>query len=288
MLKKRILGNIVIRNGIVVQSIEFNKYLPIGKPSVAIEFLNQWGIDEIILTDISATVNNFEPDYQMIEKATKKCFVPLTVGGGIYNTDQIKQLMQSGADKISLNHFALKNPKLITEAARIFGDQCVVICIDVIQTGNGYKVYEHATKSILDMRPEIWATHCQKLGAGEILLQSVNRDGTYNGYDLEIIKTVCNEVTIPVLCCGGARTANDFINVFTNTNVSGAVAANMFHFTEHSVNITKSQIHKQIPIRLENHADYLMNPFDSEFRLAKKSDDKLEKMLYIKIEKEKI
>jgi cyclase len=286
MLKKRILANLVVRNGIVVQSIGFRKYLPVGKPQIAIEFLNQWGIDEIILTDISATLGKREPDYEMIEGATKKCFVPLTVGGGINSTGQIKRLMQCGADKISLNHFALANPELITEAARIFGDQCVVVCIDVIKTDEGHRIYHHATKAVLDVTPQSWAARCQELGAGEILIQSVDRDGKYTGYDLEVIRAVCERVTVPVLCCGGARTADDFINVLHNTNASAAVAANMFHFIEHSVNISKSRVQQQIPIRLETHADYLANPFDNDLRLAKKDDGVLEKMLYTKIEKE--
>ena len=286
MLKKRIAANIVVRNGIVVQSIGFSKYLPVGKPNIAIEFLNQWGIDEIMLTDISATVNNKEPDYESIRQATKKCLVPLTIAGGINHIDQIKKLMQCGADKISLNSAAIKSPTLITEAAKIFGDQCVIVCIDAIKQDDNYKVYEHSTKSVLNITVGEWAAKCQELGAGEILIQSVDRDGKYSGFDIEMITSVCERVNIPVICSGGARTAADFIEVFEQTNVSAACAANMFHFTEHSVNLTKSIISKHIPVRLDTHADYLENAVDADCRIVKKTDEILEKMLYTRIENE--
>jgi len=288
MLKKRIAANLVVKNGIVVQSVNFRKYLPVGKPAIAIEFLNQWGIDEIILTDISATKNKSEPDYQMVKKASAKCYVPLTVGGGIIHIDQIKELMNCGADKISLNQSAIHNTELITTAAKIFGDQCIVVSIDAVLENNAYKVFDHIEKKSINISAADFAKHAEEAGAGEILINSVDRDGSYMGYDLDLINAVCEMVKVPVICCGGAKNADDFITVFSQTKVSAASAANFFHFTEHSVNTTKANINKQIPVRLETFADYRNNNFDAAYRLQKKSDSVLEEMLFTRIEKEVI
>jgi len=286
MLKKRIAASLVVKNGIVVQSINFRKYLPVGKPPIAIEFLNQWGIDEIILTDISATAAKKAPDFGMIRKASAKCFVPLTVGGGITNTDHIRELMHCGADKIALNQTAIHQPNLITEAAHIFGDQCVVVSIDAVKTDTGYKVYDYVAGKTISLSPAAFAQQCQEAGAGEILINSVDLDGSYKGFDLDLINEVCAKTNVPVICCGGAKNANDFVEVFTKTNASAAAAANFFHFTEHSVNTTKSNIRKAMDIRLETHAAYTDNEFNAELRLNKKSDQTLEDMLFVRIEKE--
>lgn len=288
MLKKRIAATLIVKDGIVVQSINFHKYLPVGKPSIAIEFLNLWGIDEIILLDISATRNGKEPDYELIKNASRKCYVPLTVGGGISKVKHIEHLMQCGADKVSLNSSSISNPQLISEAAHIFGDQCVVVSIDAVQTENGYRVYDYLSKKPLKLAPDDWAIKAQDFGAGEIYINSVNRDGSYKGYDIELINKICSTVSIPVICAGGAKNADDFIKVLNETNVSAASAANFFHFTEHSVNTAKSMIDKYIPVRIETFANYADNNFDEHLRLLKKSDQELEELLFIRIEKEVI
>jgi cyclase len=288
MLKKRVAATIVVRNGIVVQSINFQKYLPVGKPAIAIEFLNQWGIDEIILLDISATRSNAVPDYAMVKEAAQKCYVALTVGGGIKNIDHISRLLHCGADKIALNQAALRDPELISEAAHIFGDQCVVVSIDAVSTQEGYRVYDYVQKKVLDLTPAAFSKTVIEKGAGEILINSVDRDGSYKGYDIDLINSVCDVASVPVTCSGGAKNAADFIKVLSETNVSAATAANFFHFTEHSVTITKANILKEVAVRLETHADYLGSSFTTDFRLAKKSDNELEEMLFVRIEKEEI
>ena len=136
MLKKRIIATLIVKNGIVVQSIGFGKYLPVGKPQIAIEFLNQWGIDEIVYLDISATKNNIGPDYKAIRESAKMCQVPLTVGGGITNVNQMRELMHCGADKISLNNAVLNDLNLISSAAKVFGNQCIVASVDVKKIEN--------------------------------------------------------------------------------------------------------------------------------------------------------
>lgn len=288
MLKKRITATLVVKDGIVVQSIGFKRYLPIGKPAIAIEYLNSWGIDEIILLDLSATANGRIPDYDMIRNASLKCYVPLTVGGGISNVNHIKELMHSGSDKIALNHAAIFQPELIKNAAEIFGNQCVVVSIDAINTLDGYRVYDYITQKALSITPAEMAKKSVELGAGEILINSIDRDGSYLGYDKILINSICNQVSVPVIACGGAKNAKDMIDLLQNTAVSAASASNFFHFTEHSVNITKANIISQLNVRLETHADYRDSHFDEDCRLIKKNDNELEEMLYMKIEKEVI
>ncbi len=288
MLKKRIAATVVVRDGIVVQSINFNRYLPVGKPPIALEFLNSWGIDEIVLLDITASKGGCMPDYDMVKQASAKSYVPLTVGGGIRSIEHIRELMHCGADKVSFNQAAIQNPELISKAASVFGNQCVVVSIDALHTPAGYKVYDYLEKKTLDFSPAKFAVSMERLGAGEILINSVDRDGSYKGYDLELINSVCEGVTVPVIAAGGAKNATDFVNVLGQTEVRAASAANFFHFTEHSVNTTKAHIVKTLDVRLETHADYNENDFDKDGRLLKKADKVLEDMLFIKIEKEEI
>jgi cyclase len=286
MLKKRIIAALVLRDGIVVQSKGFNSYLPIGKPEIAVDFLNQWGIDEIILTDISATKYNKEPNYDLVKSIASKCQVPLTIGGGITKLDHIKKLMNNGADKISINQSAINNNQLVTDAAKVFGNQCVVVSIDSCFEYENYKVYDYLKKKVIDITPFNFAKNMESLGAGEILINSVEKDGSYSGYDKKLIELVCNSTTVPVIAIGGAKNAKDMIDVLENTNVSAAAAANFFHFTEHSVIISKSEISKHLPLRIDTQATYQTNAFDENYRLLKKDDAILEKMLYVKIEKE--
>tara|TARA_X000000950_G_scaffold45778_1_gene52133 strand:- start:23438 stop:24301 length:864 start_codon:yes stop_codon:yes gene_type:complete len=285
MLKKRIVATVVVKDGIVVQSINFKKFLPIGKPHIAIEYLNKWGIDEIVLLDISATKNRKNPDFEMVKKCSKKCFVPLTYGGGIKSIEHIDNMMSCGADKIAINSSSIQASSLINEASSKFGSQCVVISIDAIKSENKYKVYDYINKKPINISPLEHAKKSIKLGAGEIFINSVDRDGSYLGFDLELIKPM-TQLNVPVVCCGGAKNAKDFNLIFKNSKVSGAAAANFFHFTEHSVIITKAAIENKNEIRIETHADYSESKFDTHYRLTKKSEKRLNQLLNIKIEKE--
>ena len=281
MLKKRIIGTILQRNGIVVQSINFNSFLPIGKVPISIEFLNSWGIDEIILLDIDSKLN-----FENIKDYVTKCFVPLTVGGGINSIQDVEYLMNSGADKISLNSAAIYNPSLIKDISKIYGNQCIVVSIDAINVKNNYKVYDYKKASAIDLDLNDLILRSIDLGAGEILINSVNRDGSYKGYDLELINIVCNLSSVPVICSGGAKNAGDFTDVFKNTKASAASASNFFHFTEHSVTTTKSNINKNVNVRIDQYLNYQKNKFDNNFRLNKKDEIVLNQMLYKKIKKE--
>ena len=288
MLKPRITAALIVRDSIVVQSEQFKNYLPVGKPEIATEFLNDWGVDEIILLDISATRDSKEPNFSMVRKVSHHCRVPLMIGGGIDSVTQIHELMRCGADKVCLNNISRVNPEFIMKVATIFGSQCICVSIDAKLIEGNYKVYDYLSDKVIDKPPQILAREMQDLGAGEILINSVDHDGGYQGYDLELIDTVCKALSIPVICCGGAGSAAHFIEALNKTNVSAVAAANIFHFTEHSVITTKSLIQRELKLRIETHATYEKNDFDNQGRLLKKDEDTLSDMAYIKIEKEVI
>lgn len=288
MLKKRIVATLIIKDGIVVQSVGFKHYMPVGKPAIAVEFLNSWGIDEIILLDISATENDRPPDYAMVQSASAHCRVPLTVGGGISHLDHVSELMRCGADKLAFNQAALHQPNLITKVAQLCGEQCVVASIDGIMNNVGHQVYDYRQRKALNQTPADLAMQLKALGAGEILVNSVDRDGSYRGFDRVLIDGVCAVVTVPVICCGGAGHAKHFAEVFQRTDANAAAAANFFHFTEHSVTTVKALINQQIPVRQETYFDYQDSYFGTDGRLLKKNDQELEDMLFLQIQKEVI
>jgi cyclase len=195
--------------------------------------------------------------------------------------------MQCGADKVSLNRALFENENLIQEIAVAYGDQCAVVSIDAGKTDKGYRVYNYMQGTYMDISPADAARKAVDLGAGEILINSVDRDGTYQGYDTGLIDSICKSVSVPVLGAGGAKGAGDMLELFRNTGVSAACAGNFFHFTEHSVNISKRRLlNEGVDLRLETHADYGDNKTDENGRLLKKDDDILEHLLYIRIEKE--
>lgn len=287
MLKKRIIAVLNVYNDVVVQSKKFTHYLPVGKPPVAVEFLNRWGIDEIAFIDITARKNNRRPEFELVKRSSTRCQVPLAVGGGITTLDDVHELMQYGADKVILNQPLLENRQLITNIAHAYGDQCVVVSIDATKDQSAYRVYNYKEKKAGNISAAEAARIAEEAGAGEIMINSVERDGSYEGYAIDLINEVCNAVTIPVIATGGARNADDMIALFKQTEAAAAAAGNFFHFSEHSVIIAKKKIHEAgISIRLETHADYKESNVDAGHRLQKKSDEVLENLLYMRIEKE--
>lgn len=288
MLKKRIAASLVIKDEIVVQSLEFKRYLPIGDPSITVEFLNQWGIDEILLLDIDATPIKRGPDLELINTISSKIFVPLTIGGGIKTLEQIKKLIRIGADKVSLNSVLFRHPELITEAAKVFGVQCIVASIDVKKDKNGkWRVFRPDTRRLADLDPIKWALKLERLGAGEILLQSVDRDGSKSGYDLELVAAFTKSVKIPVIALGGAGHPDHFNQILTAGGASTAAAGNFFHFTEHSPILIKSYlISRGIDVRIDTFAKYPSAEFDDRGRIIKRSDSYLEDLKFQLIPKE--
>lgn len=280
---------VIVRDGIAVQSIGFRRYLPLGRPEIAVEFLDRWGIDEIVLADISASRAGRGPDDEMVRRVARTCNVPLTVAGGISSTDHISRLLSSGADKVAINHAARAAPELITKAAHLFGTQCVVASIDAAPDCAGvHRVHDYIAGKLTHDTPAELAHRMQEIGAGEILLNSVERDGSYRGFDIALIRSVVEAVTLPVIAVGGAGNLWHFTEAFSTTGVSALAAGNIFHFWEHSVTIVKSSINLAIPIRRETNFSYSDAQTDPDGRLRKKSDETLQQMLYFRIKPEVI
>ena len=288
MLKKRIIANLTLLNGTVVQSIGFNKYLPVGEPEIAVEFLNQWGIDEIIISDISAASENSEPLFDIYKKLSSKCNVPLTIGGGVKSIQHISKLLNSGADKVFINSYALLRSDFISEAANVYGNQCIIVAIDTIKDQQGnYLVFDHISKTTTTINLFDWAKEASELGAGELFINSVDEDGLYRGYDLDLAKKISSLVKIPVIICGGAGKPSHIFDVLSKTNVAAAAVGNYLHFSEHSVITIKAYLQKKgLEIRLETYANYLNNLISESNRVQKPKDEYLDNLLYKKFKKE--
>ena len=262
MLKARLIPVIITKGNLVVQSFNFNKYLPIGNVKTAIEFFVQWDVDEIIILDITATKEGRSPNLPLIEWAASECFVPLTVGGGISSLEDVKNLINSGADKICLNNYSLRNPEFITEASSVFGSQCITVSIDSFQEKD-YKVFNYIDYKPTSNSVVSFAKKIEALGAGEIFLNSVNRDGSRKGYDTKLLKMVSNSVNIPVIACGGVGNAGHLPLGITKGECQAIAAANIFQHTEHSTIAAKSMmIKKGVEVRLNSDAKYENFSFD--------------------------
>ena len=289
MLKKRVIACVIIKDRIVVQSINFKRYLPVGKPVVAVEFLNSWGIDEIILLDISASEENRRLDINLIREVSKKCFVPLTVGGGVNSINDIRDFVHAGADKVTINNILFSNLNLVAEAAAKFGNQCVVVSIDCLRNNQSeYEVYSYLKGKSTGLNPLCLAKQVEALGAGEILLNSVDRDGSKRGYDVELIQMVSDSVKIPIIACGGVGHPNHFLEGI-KLGVSAVAASNYFHFMEHSVITLKAFLQlNRLEIRLDTYANYNDFDFDEDGRIAKKGDTELMNLRFKHVQMEVI
>lgn len=288
MLKPRITGVILLKGGLAVQSIGFRRYLPIGSPGILAEFLNQWGIDEIVLLDIDASREGRPPDFALVEKVAERCRVPLAVGGGVRRLEDMRRLIRHGADKIVVNQAALEKPSLIREGAEVFGSQCMVVSIDARRGPAGYEVMAGG-HTATGKDPADWARQAEAEGAGEIFLNSVDRDGSRRGYDLALVRSVTMAVKVPVIACGGAGCGADFPPVILEAQASAAAAANFFAFTEHSVNIAKAAAKAAgMPVRGGLHADYAGAVFGSDGRPAMRDEAVLDRMRFQAHRKETI
>jgi cyclase len=289
-LKKRLIACLVVKNGVVVQSIGFSRYLPVGRVDVAVEFLNSWGVDEIVMLDIDATHSGRGPDTKLVSQASQRGLVPLTVGGGIRSVDDMRQVLRSGADKIAINSAAIRDASLVSEGARVFGNQCIVVSIDAKLDSEGdYEVYSPSGRAPTQLDPFEHARRVEELGAGEVLLNSVDRDGSQAGYDLKLIGKMTEAVNIPVIVCGGVGHPRHFVEGFRAGNVSAVAAANFFHFSEHSVTTAKSYLAESgTDIRLDTYADYREHKFDSRGRVSKRPDGELAELVFEYIPKEVI
>ena len=232
MLKKRIIPCLDIKDGRTVKGVNFIDIKDAGDPvELAKKYVEQRA-DELVFLDITATIENRKTFAELVEKIASEINIPFTVGGGINTPDDVEQLIKAGADKVSINTSAVRNPGLISAISRQFGSQCVVVAIDTKFISNEWMVYTEGGRTATSLKTVEWAKNVERLGAGEILLTSMNSDGTKSGFSIEITKEVTASVNIPVIASGGAGSMEHFREVFTRTSCSAALAASIFHFGE--------------------------------------------------------
>ncbi len=252
MLKKRVIPCLDINNGRVVKGINFINLNDAGDPVEQAKIYNDNGADEICFLDITASHENRNIILEVVRKTTKKCFVPLTVGGGVRSIEDISNLLLAGADKVSINTAAAINENLIEEAAEKFGAQCIVVAVDAKKVNNDkWEVFTHGGRKATGKDVLNFVTKMESLGAGEILLTSMDRDGTKKGYDLDLTKKVSNLVNIPVIASGGVGNLEHLYQGFKIGKASAVLAASIFHFGEHSILEAKQYLDsKGIPVRI--------------------------------------
>jgi cyclase len=252
MLAKRIIACLDVRDGQVVKGVQFEGLRNAGDPAALARRYNIEGIDELVILDITATLEKRRALARTVGAVARELFIPLTVGGGIRDEADAAAAVESGADKVSLNTAALQDPTLISVLAGRYGSQAVIVAIDAKREGNGFAVYARSGTSATTRDAVEWAREAADRGAGEILLTSIDRDGTKSGFDCELTAAVAHAVPIPVIASGGAGNYAHFVDVFTEGAADAALAASIFHFAEHTVRGLKEHLRAhEIPVRLD-------------------------------------
>jgi cyclase len=221
-----------VRDGRVVKGVNFVGFRAAGDPVALAARYNEEGADELVFLDIAASVEGRQIFLDVLRRTASQLFIPLSVGGGMQTIEDVRLALANGADKVSLNTAIVKNPALVREAANEFGSQCVIASIDAKRSGNKWKAFIYGGRTETSFDAVEWAAHCESLGAGEILLTSMDADGTKQGFDVELTRAVCETVRIPVIASGGAGTCEDFAAVFEKTGADAALAASVFHSEE--------------------------------------------------------
>jgi cyclase len=251
MYAKRIIPCLDVKNGRVVKGMSFVNLVDAGDPVECAKQYDVQGADELVFLDITASSDSRNITIDMVEKVANTIFIPFTVGGGIRSVDDFNALLRAGADKVSVNSAAVYRPELISEAAYKFGSQCVVAAIDAKRSGDSWEVYVHGGRTPMGIDAVEWAVKCESLGAGEILLTSMDEDGQKKGYDLALTKAVSERVGIPVIASGGAGALEHFYDAFTKGQADAVLAASLFHFGEIPIPELKKYLNsKNIPVRL--------------------------------------
>jgi cyclase len=251
MLSKRLIACLDVRNGCVVKGVQFEGLRNAGDPAALARRYNREGIDELVILDVTATLESRQALADTIHAVSRELFIPLAVGGGIRSLDDAEAAIEAGADKVSVNSAALADPSLITRLAARYGSQAIVVAIDAKRAERGFAVYSRSGSTAADREAVEWAREAERRGAGEILLTSIDRDGTREGFDCELTAAVSDAVSIPVIASGGAGTFEHFLDVFTTGHADAALAASVFHYSEHAVSELKQFLaDNTVPVRL--------------------------------------
>ena len=251
MLKNRIIPCLDVKNGRVVKGINFIDLKDAGDPVEQAKIYSDGGADEICFLDITASNENRETIYDVVKATSKKCFVPLTVGGGVRSVDDINKLLSCGADKVSINTAAVKNSEVIVESSKKFGSQCIVVAIDAKKNGNIWEIYTHGGRNKTGIDAIKFAKEMEENGAGELLVTSMDRDGTQVGYDNDLMSKISSEVNLPVIASGGAGNLDHLVDGIKLGNASAVLAASIFHYGKHSIKEAKEYLDsKGIPVRI--------------------------------------
>ena len=252
MLAKRIIPCLDVKDGRVVKGVQFVDLRDAGDPVEAAIAYDRQGADELVFLDITASHENRNIMLDVVSRTAEGIYMPLTVGGGIRSIDDVRGLLRAGADKVSLNTAALERPALIREAAERFGSQCIVVAIDARANGQGWEVYTHGGRRPTGRDAVEWAREATRLGAGEILLTSMDRDGTKDGYDLELTRAISTGVDVPVIASGGAGSLDHLWEGLVEGGADAALAASIFHFGIHTIAEAKAYLRERgVPVRIE-------------------------------------
>jgi len=289
MLKKRLIATLLVKNEWVVQSIGFSRFLPIGSLQTSVEYLNKWGIDEILILDIDASIKALKPNFKMLKEALTFAQTPIGVGGGISDLEDMIELVRNGADKVVINSQFLREPNIISQGARYFGSQCIVVSIDIKQDDDGryYVFNKHLDCKSMDYKDLI--SIAQEEGAGEIFINAVHRDGTKRGYDIDLFHEINDLVNAPIIFCGGVGHIDHLIEG-SSAGIDALAVGNYFHFTEMSVILSKEIMRREgLTVRTDTFASYNAANYDREqSRITKLDDVDLHKIRFQKIEDEVI
>ena len=252
MITKRIIPCLDVKDGRVVKGVNFEGLNDVSSPVALAEYYNKSGADELVFYDITASAEGRKMFTDILQETASRVFIPLTVGGGINTVEDFDRVLKCGADKVSVNSGAIRNPALIDEAAKRYGDQCVVISADVKRVDGVYRVFAKGGRENTGMEAVSWIKNCVERGAGEVVLNSIDTDGVKNGFDLEMLAAVCEVVNVPVIASGGAGCIRDFVTLFqTLPKVDAGLAASIFHFGEVDIRDLKAELRRNgIEVRL--------------------------------------
>ena len=251
MLKNRIIPCLDVKNGRVVKGINFVDLQDAGDPVEQAKIYSDGGADEICFLDITASNENRDTIYEVVKETSKKCFVPLTVGGGVRSVEDINKLLNCGADKVSINTAAVQDLNVVLESSKKFGSQCIVVAIDAKKNGDKWDVYTHGGRNNSGLNALDFAKKMEDSGAGELLVTSMDRDGTQIGYDIELMKKISSMVNIPLIASGGVGNLDHMVEGIKEGNASAVLAASIFHYGKHSVIEAKKYLNsKGVPVRI--------------------------------------